>query len=232
MPRSLGDDRRRDHVDVAEHRPEQAGERGRGQAPACSARRRRRHIRSRLPISRAVGELAGKGAELLGKRDEGRRRGASSAEIEGMLSAFETAPRDQEIGRSARRSAARHSPAPRWSRRRDAACTPRARMAEQRVAGRRLVSKTSKAAPATWPESSAAFSALSIHQAAARAIDDAHAAPSCVAIAAASMMLRVLSVSGVCSEMKSARAQQLVERRPSRRRARWRAPATGRDRRR
>ena len=32
-----------------------------------------------------------------------------------------------------------------------------------------------------------------------------------LAIAAASMMLRVLSVSGVCSVMKSARAQQLVE---------------------
>src|SRR5262249_48110561 len=64
--------------------------------------------------------------------------------------------------------------------------------------------KTSKAAPATWPESSAARSAASSTRP-PRAQLTMRTPLRVFAIALASMMLLVFSVSGVCSVMKSAR---------------------------
>ena len=65
----LGDDRRRDHVDVLQHRPQQAGDRRRGQRLGV-------HLRDRALVGdlhladAGFGELAGERAELLGERDE------------------------------------------------------------------------------------------------------------------------------------------------------------------
>ena len=72
-----------------------------------------------------LGQLAGERAELLGERDEGlqlrRLLGGDRGEVErvGDRAAAADSPT------SARRPAARRSPAPRWWRRRDAACRPR-----------------------------------------------------------------------------------------------------------
>ena len=46
-------------------------------------------------LDAALGQLPGERAELFGKRTNGFSRGASSAVIEGMLSALETAPRSR-----------------------------------------------------------------------------------------------------------------------------------------
>jgi hypothetical protein len=70
-------------------------------------------------------------------------------------------------------------------------------------------SNTSKAAPATWPDDRLGQRRL-VDQAAARAVDDAHAL-----LGLGQVLGRqdaaVLSVIGTCSVMKSALCQQLVE---------------------
>ena len=65
----LGDDRRRDDVDVLQHRAQQAGDRRRGQRLGL-------HLRDRALVGdlhladAGLGELAGERAELFGERDE------------------------------------------------------------------------------------------------------------------------------------------------------------------
>ena len=65
----LGDDRRRDHVDVLQHRAQQPGERRRGQRLGV-------HLRPRALVGdlhlldAGLGELAGEGAELFRQRHE------------------------------------------------------------------------------------------------------------------------------------------------------------------
>ena len=71
-------------------------------------------------------------------------------------------------------------------------------------------SNTSSAAPATWPDFSASYSAAS-STSPPRAQLMMRTPFLHLASAAASTMLRVLSVSGVCSVMKSARREDLVE---------------------
>ncbi len=89
----LGDNRRRDDVDVAQHRPQQAGQHGRGD-------RLDLHLGDLALIGdldledAGLGELAGERAELFGKLDEGAQlRGLSfSAVIDGKFTALEIAP--------------------------------------------------------------------------------------------------------------------------------------------
>ena len=122
-------------------------------------------------------------------------------------------PRRRSAGSrsSARPPAAPRFPAPRRWPRPDAACTPRppARIAGLSVAG--STSNTSSAAPATWPDRSAAASAAS-STSPPRAQLMMRTPGFIRAKASAERIFLVASVSGVCSVMKSARAR---DRRPA-----------------
>ena len=65
----LGHDRRRDHIDVLEHRPQQARERGGGERLGVHLRHHALKSQPHL-FDAGFGELPGERAELFGKRDE------------------------------------------------------------------------------------------------------------------------------------------------------------------
>ena len=140
----------------------------------------------------------------------GFSRGASSAETDGHVDRVASPRRSAGSRSSARRPAAPRSPAPRPSRRRDAACrrTFSSPNSGESVAG--SVSNTSSAAPATWPDLIASASAASSTRPPRAQL---MMRTPCLVCASASRdrMLRVASVSGVCSVMKSARASSVVE---------------------
>ena len=109
------------------------------------------------PVEAGLGELAGEAAELLGELEIGleprRLLGRERRHVERV----HHRAADEDNPTSARRSAAPRSPAPRWSRRRDAASRSRRRGRTGCCSLAGSTGKTSSAAPATWPLSSAAF---------------------------------------------------------------------------
>ena len=136
--------------------------------------------------------------------------GASSAVIEGKLTAFEIAPRQQIVrhllGDLQRDVLLRLGGGGAEMRRAD-----HVRMAEQHVGGGRLLDEhVERRARDLLRNSSASPSACS-STSPPRAQLMMRTPFFILASAAASMMLRVFSVSGVCSVMKSARLKQLVE---------------------
>ena len=174
MPRSRAIGRRGDDVDVGEHRAQQAGDGGAGQ-------RLRLHVGDVALIDdadrldAALGELAGEGAELLGQRDEGpqlrRFLGGDRGEVHGVLDGAAQEVVRHLLGDLQRDVLLRLG----GRRRRDAACRRRwaGRTAGFALAGSSM--KTSKAAPATWPRLDELGERLLVDEAAAGAVDDAHA---------------------------------------------------------
>ena len=159
----------------------------------------------------------------------GRRRGASSTVTDGMLSALVTAPcsRKSDICSatcSATFSCASVDEAPRCG----VVTTCGWLNSTLLVAG--SSENTSTAAPPTWPLSSAARRSSSTIRP-PRAQLTIRTPGRHLASESLLIMPRVCSVSGVCSEMKSARVRARPAP-PSRRRGRARGRATGRDRRR
>ena len=165
--------RRRHHVDVAQHRPQQAGQHRRGQRLDI-------HVRHRALVGdlhfldRIFGELAGERAELLGERDErlelGRLLGADRGEID-------------RIGDRAAQQIIRHLLG---DLQRDVLLRFRgggAEMrrahhvgqAEQRIVRRRLLDKNVKRRAGDLAGFERFDQGGFVHQPAARAIDDAHA---------------------------------------------------------
>ena len=134
----------------------------------------------------------------------GRSRGASSAETDGMLSALVTAPvsRKSDICSAtwiATLTCASLVDAPRWG----VETKPGVPNSGEAEAG--SSTNTSSAAPATWPDSSASFSAASSTRP-PRAQLMMRTPFFALARFSRLRIFRVWSVSGVCSVMKSARA--------------------------
>ena len=87
MPRSLATIGAETTLTSCEHRPQQAGDRGRGQRLGVH-RRDHAFVGDLHLLDAGLGELAGERAELFGKRDEGfefrRFLGADRGEIDGV----------------------------------------------------------------------------------------------------------------------------------------------------
>ena len=169
----LGDDRRGDEIDVAEHRPQQTGQRRRGQ-------RLDLHLGD-LPLigdrdfaEARFGELAGERAELLGQRDEGfqlrRFFGGDRREVD-------------RVGNGAGQEIVRHLLG---DLQRDILLRFRGRcaemrraddvgMAEQDVLGRRLLDEDVESGAGDVLGIQRIDQRLLVDQTAARTIDDAHA---------------------------------------------------------
>ena len=170
----LGDDRRGDDVDVLQHRPQQAGDRGRGQR--LGVHLRHRALVGDLHLGDAgLGELAGERAELLGERDERleprRLLGGDRGEVDRVGDRAAQQIVRHLLGDLQRDVLLRLGGGGAEMRR--AHHVGHGRTADCCVAG--SSTNTSKAAPATWPDLSAVAQRRLVDQAAARAIDDAHA---------------------------------------------------------
>ena len=174
MSRSRQIDRRVHHVDRVELR-RTAGRRARSRSSGftlSSATWPAYSISTLVEV--ALGELAGEAAELLGELHIGLEPRRFLGRERRHVDRVHRPRRSAGNPTSARRSAAPRSPAPRWSRRRDAACD-HVVAAEQDVALGRLDREHVDRRAGDMAAIERRLQILLDHQAAARAIDDAHA---------------------------------------------------------
>ena len=112
-------------------------------------------------LDRLFRDLADEGAEHLGQLHEWRQPRRFLRRDRRHVEGVGDRARRSDSRTSARRPAARRSPALRWSRRRDAACTRHSRCRTAGLPSAGSTSKTSTPAPATLPLFSAAMRSAS-----------------------------------------------------------------------